>query len=62
MNSKNLCMRCDRPLEEGNEVWLELSMTDGKYYRRYIPLGHDSQGCFAFGKDCAKKQIEEQKE
>jgi hypothetical protein len=46
-------------------VWLELSNTDGKYYKidelskRSIPEGHISQGAFPFGSTCAKEQLKE---
>jgi hypothetical protein len=59
------CERCGETLIPGKVVWLELSNTDGKYYRikdlaeRSIPEGHVSQGGFPFGSDCAKKQLKE---
>jgi len=52
------CERCGEKLNPKTAVWLELSMTDGKYYNQ-IPEGHDSQGGFSFGKACAKPQLNE---
>ncbi len=52
------CERCGEKLNPKTAVWLELSMTDGKYYNQ-IPEGHDSQGGFSFGKACAKSQLKE---
>jgi len=48
------CEHCGELLVE--VVWLELSNTDGKYYKQ-IPIGHKSQGLFPFGKACAKKEL-----
>jgi hypothetical protein len=62
-----ICQRCGEVLKDERVVWLELSNTDGKYYKidelaeRSIPEDHISQGAFPFGSTCAKKQIEEQK-
>ena len=50
------CERCGEKLNPSKAVWLELSMTDGKYYKQ-IPDGHDSQGAFSFGKACAKSEL-----
>lgn len=52
------CERCDEELTPQRAVWLELSMTDGLYYKT-IPQSHESQGGFAFGQTCAKKQLKE---
>jgi hypothetical protein len=53
-----LCERCGEKLNPSKAVWLELSMTDGKYYNQ-IPDGHDSQGAFSFGKACSKSELKE---
>lgn len=54
------CERCGEILIAERAVWLELSLTDGKYYvPGYIPEGHESQGGFPFGSTCAKKQLKE---
>jgi len=55
----NKCEKCGKPLNDKDVIWLELSLTSGHYYNE-IPLGHESQGAFPFGKDCAKQvtQIE----
>jgi hypothetical protein len=50
------CENCERVLDETKIVWLELSLTDGRYYLE-LPEGHESQGGFAFGADCAAKEI-----
>jgi len=58
-----ICQRCGKVLMTEIVVWLELSNTDGKYYKinglteRSIPEGHISQGAFPFGSTCAKKQL-----
>lgn len=52
------CERCNEVLNPNRAVWLELSITDGKYYRE-LPEGHESQGGFSFGSSCAKTQIKE---
>lgn len=52
------CERCGEVLQPERVVWLELSITDGKYYFT-LPEDHESQGGFAFGSTCARKQIEE---
>jgi len=49
---KNYCERCGDEILPGREIWLELSITDGKYYKT-LPGGHESQGYFCFGKTCA---------
>lgn len=50
------CQRCGEELHPDRVEWLELSNTDGKYYRA-IPEGHISQGAFPFGQTCATKQL-----
>jgi hypothetical protein len=52
------CERCDEILDPKRVKWLELSITDGKYYK-VIPTGHESQGGFAFGSKCVKEQLKE---
>jgi len=60
MNEQTIyCERCGEKLNPKTSVWLELSMTDGNYYKE-IPEGHDSQGGFSFGKACAKSQLKEE--
>ena len=62
------CERCGQPLNHKRVVWLELSNTDGKYYKinelteRSIPEGYISQGAFTFGKACSIKQLKETKD
>ena len=48
------CEHCQKELKVGQEVWLELSKTDMMYYHS-LPIDHESQGAFPFGKSCAKK-------
>jgi len=52
------CERCEKLLDPKNIVWLELSCNDENYYET-LPAGHESQGGFPFGKDCAKKLLME---
>ena len=54
------CERCNEILNPKRVVWLELSETDGRYYKK-IPEGHISQGGFSFGKTCSIKQLKEEK-
>jgi hypothetical protein len=61
INAPIRCERCGEILIAKRVVWLELSITDGKYYRN-IPEGHISQGGFPFGSTCAEKQIQEENE
>ena len=57
------CERCNEKLNPKTTVWLELSMTDGKYYPSdKFPEGHESQGGFSFGRACAKTQLKETNE
>lgn len=52
------CDRCRRELKRGEEVWLEMSINDGCYYRQgELPAGHESQGLFPFGQDCAATEL-----
>jgi hypothetical protein len=49
------CERCNEVLNPAKAVWLELSITDAKYYPpTCFPKTHESQGGFSFGKDCAR--------
>ena len=52
------CERCGDKLNPKKAVWLELSLTDGKYYET-IPPDHVSQGSFSFGKACSINQLKE---
>ena len=57
------CERCSEILKPETAVWLELSITDGKYYPLgKLPKGHESQGGFSFGSACAKTQLKETNE
>jgi len=51
---KVFCERCSKELSSIAIVWLELSQTDGNYYRATeFPANHISQGFFPFGNACA---------
>jgi hypothetical protein len=50
------CTECGDILTSKKIVWLELSNSDGNYYRE-IPKGHVSQGGFPFGTTCSKKVL-----
>jgi hypothetical protein len=52
------CTRCNEELKPSRVTWLELSNTNGLYYRA-LPAGHVSQGAFPFGGDCATRQLKE---
>jgi hypothetical protein len=52
------CERCNEVLKPEMVIWLELSITDGKYYANF-PEGHITQGGFSFGQTCAGKQLKE---
>ena len=54
----NCCSNCGKKLNPEKTIWLEYSITDGCVYDpNEFPEGHDSQGWFEFGSDCAKKVI-----
>jgi hypothetical protein len=54
----NCCSNCGKKLNPKKTIWLEYSITDGcVYHSEEFPQGHDSQGCFEFGTDCAKKVV-----
>lgn len=52
------CERCGEVLKQTQTVWLELSLTDGRYFN-VLPGGHESQGDFPFGKTCARLVVQE---
>lgn len=47
------CERCHARLDPAAAVWLDLSTRTGRYSDEAHPAA-ESQGCFAFGPDCAK--------
>lgn len=54
----NCCNKCGKALNPKKTIWLEYSITDGCFYHSdEFPSGHESQGCFEFGTDCAKKVV-----
>ena len=54
----NRCEKCGRVLDNNKIVWLELSNTDGNYYKE-ISYGHISQGGFPFGEACAIQELKD---
>jgi hypothetical protein len=48
------CAICGRGVNPNREVEVELSNTDGEYYKNGVPEGHESQGWFTVGPECAK--------
>ena len=53
------CEKCGRRLKPKDIVYLELDMRDNSFH---LPENKEvpetvSQGCFAFGKDCAKTML-----
>lgn len=58
MNKKEVirCTECNEILTSKKIVWLELSNTDGNYYKK-IPKDHVSQGGFPFGSTCSKNVL-----
>jgi len=51
------CEKCGAVLLPGREVWLELDSTTGKWWPEGAVPDERSQGCFAFGADCARKAV-----
>ena len=54
----NECERCKVQLLPGREVWLELSIVTGLYYKsgNVSPVSN-SQGVFPFGAACARRAL-----
>ncbi len=48
------CENCDRKLNKQKIVWLELNQVTGIYHLIGEVAEEESQGAFAFGRDCAK--------
>lgn len=56
--NNNCCSKCGKKLNAEKTIWLEYSITDNcVYLPEEFPQGHDSQGWFEFGADCAKKVV-----
>jgi len=51
-------MKCGKALATEKIVWLALDTRTNTYTDEELPPKYD-QGCFEFGPDCAKKEIEE---
>jgi hypothetical protein len=54
------CERCGTYLHKGRMTWLELSFKTGRWYQLGECPEDESQGCFPFGKACAKTVMAEQ--
>ena len=48
------CERCHKPVDKDAAVWFELNSSTGEWLTPGAVPENDSQGCFAFGVDCAK--------
>lgn len=51
----DFCQRCGEQLK--SPVFLELRMGTDEWYKPGVLPPNDSQGCFAFGATCARKQL-----
>jgi hypothetical protein len=51
------CERCHRPVDKNKAVWLELDTNTGLYRLPGQIKESNSQGCFAFGPDCAENVL-----
>lgn len=52
--NRETCERCHKPIDKKKAVWLELNCVTGLYVKPGTIPENESQGCFAFGPDCAK--------
>jgi hypothetical protein len=52
------CTKCNEILDSKKIIWLELSNTDGNFYKE-IPSNHISQGGFPFGLKCSKNVLKD---
>ncbi len=57
-DGETYCERCGKILKPGEAVWLELNMLHGTWHKLGSVPVDESQGCFPFGKDCARKTLE----
>lgn len=58
-DNNEVCERCGEVLKPSNIVWLELNCHTGLYHKvGEIENEEHSQGCFAFGKTCVKKVLD----
>ena len=57
------CECCGRKLKEDQAVWLELNWFTGEYTdpSKNPASEEHSQGCFSFGRSCAKKILKKEK-
>ena len=54
MNDRQHCEHCGKELHEHKTAWLELSFRTGRWYALGECPADESQGCFPFGRACAK--------
>jgi hypothetical protein len=59
--SKIRCTHCERILNEAKMTYLELSFETGRWYPPGECPEAESQGCFPFGKTCARTVLARQK-
>ena len=52
--NRETCERCHKPVEKAKAVFFELNSSTNEYCKPGTVPEDDSQGCFAFGPDCAK--------
>jgi len=57
MEKNHRCNRCNEPLMEGTEVWLNLNRETGKFTSKANGIRENEQEWFPFGKTCAKIQV-----
>jgi len=51
------CERCNKGLHADEIVWLELNCDTGVFHKSGTVSADQSQGCFPFGKACARRSI-----
>ena len=60
MTERQRCQHCDKELHENRMEWLELSFKTGRWYKPGSCPEDESQGCFPFGRACAKTVLADQ--
>jgi hypothetical protein len=59
-NDGKHCECCGRKLHEGRMAWLEKSFKTNRWYEPGECPPDESQGCFPFGKACARNAMRDQ--
>ena len=59
-NEAKYCNCCGRKLNDAKTDWLELSFRTNVWYLPGECPQDESQGCFPFGKACARKTLRDQ--